>query len=210
MKALIINYNRITLPVKMAEYLSECGVTPIIIDNGSTYKPLLKYYENSPYMIVKMNHNYGHNVVWEANLLTKLNIEGDYIVTDSDLDISHIPKDFLTVLQDGLKKYPEYQKCGFSLRINDLPNNNLKSHVINAESNYWDRPKDNLYFDASIDTTFALYRTNKKVFKALRTNEPYSAIHVPWYYSNVNELPEDEIYYLNNIQTSTFYSKLIK
>lgn len=44
--ALIINWNRLEYPKNMADWLAENGtVEPIIVDNGSTYPPLLEYYE---------------------------------------------------------------------------------------------------------------------------------------------------------------------
>lgn len=210
MVAFIINYNRLFLPKKIADYLVECNIEPIIVDNNSTYQPLLDFYSETTYKIIKMNGNFGHNVIWDHNILNQFDTTDGYIVTDSDLDISHIPKDFLDVFNEGLKKYPQYQKCGFSLRINDLPFNQMSKYVYDTEIGYWRKPLDGVYFDASIDTTFALYKTNQKIFKALRTNEPYSAKHIPWYYNNISELPEDEKFYLNSIQTSTYYSHILK
>jgi len=210
MKALIINYNRLTLPKNMADYIAECGLEPVFIDNNSKYEPLLEYYENCPHEVVRLNQNYGHRVVWDADILNRLKIEGEYIVTDPDLDISNIPKDFLEVLQEGLNRYPKYEKCGFSLRISDLPNNGLTQYVNISERGYWARPLDDMYFDASTDTTFCIYRVNVKSFNSLRTNEPYCAKHVPWYYTNINDLPDDERYYFRSIGTSTYYSHLLR
>lgn len=210
--ALIINYNRLILPMNMADYLFDCGITPVIIDNHSVYQPLLEYYKTCKYEVIKLNQNYGHTVVWDTNILNRLNIDGEYIITDPDLDISNIPKDFLNVLREGLNKYPKYDKCGFSLRLTDLPNNHFTHFIYKTEINYWRKPLDNIYFDAAIDTTFALYRTGVKIktFNSIRTNEPYSAKHVPWYYTKMNELSEDEKYYFKTIQTSTYYSHNLK
>jgi hypothetical protein len=41
MIALIINYNRLTLPVTMADWLSKRNIEPVIVDNNSDYPPLL-------------------------------------------------------------------------------------------------------------------------------------------------------------------------
>jgi len=210
MKVLIINYNRLTLPKNIADYVAECGLEPVFIDNNSTYGPLLEYYENCPHEVVRLNQNYGHKVVWDADILNRLEIEGEYIVTDPDLNISHIPKDFLEVLQEGLNRFPKYEKCGFSLRISDLPNTPMGHFINTTERGYWARPLDNMYFDANTDTTFCLYRTRVKSFNSLRTNEPYSAIHVPWYYGRIADLPEDEQYYFRSIGTSTYYSHLMR
>jgi hypothetical protein len=44
MKVLIINYNRLLLPSKLADWVFKRGCEPIFIDNNSDYKPLLNYY----------------------------------------------------------------------------------------------------------------------------------------------------------------------
>jgi hypothetical protein len=198
--------------MNMADYLFDCGIIPIFIDNNSVYQPLLEYYKICKYEVIKLNQNYGHTVIWDANILKRLNINGEYIITDPDLDISNIPKDFLGILQEGLYKYPKYDKCGFSLRLTDLPNNNFSRYVNETEIGYWKKPLDEMYFDALTDTTFALYRAGVRIktSNSIRTNEPYCAKHVPWYYTNMNELPDDEKYYFKSIQTSTYYSYKLK
>jgi hypothetical protein len=210
-KVLIINFNRLTLPMNMANYLHSCNLEPIFLDNCSTYEPLLKYYDDCNYEVIRLDKNYGHKVVWEANILKRLNITDEFIITDSDLDISMIPKDFLSVLRKGLDKYPSFVKCGFSLKIDDLPSCNFSESIKETEGNYWKKPLDDMYFDAQTDTTFCLYRTKVKSFNALRTNSPYSARHMPWYYESLNSMSEEDIYYLKSIKTSTWYSqKLVK
>ena len=63
-----------------------------------------------------------------------------------------------------------------------------------------------MYFDANVDTTFALYRKHvmKKhtVQKSLRTNRPYTARHLPWYYTDFESLPDDEKYYYQTASDS--------
>ena len=105
-------YNRLQLPVKIADWLWEINVDPIFVDNNSDYPPLLEYYKTTPYQIIRMPQNYGYKVVWEQNLLEKLGITGNYIVTDPDLDLTGIPDDFLSVLEEGLNRYPQFDKCG--------------------------------------------------------------------------------------------------
>lgn len=210
MKVFIINYNRLTLMKNMADFLYEHGLDVYIIDNNSTYKPLLDYYSETRYNVLKMDKNYGHKVFWEQDIYNKLDLNERYILTDSDLDISQIPDDFLNVLEKGLDKYPNLEKCGFSLNIDDLPINKNSESVKNWEQRFWLQPLDDIYFKAPIDTTFALYNVNKHSLSGIRTNKPYTAKHVPWYYTNYNELPEDEKFYLDTITTLTSWSKLLK
>ena len=200
MKALIITYNRLELPVKMALWLNARNIEPIFIDNNSDYIPLLEYYaDRCPYKVLRMDQNYGHMVVWSQNVLDKLEITGNYIVSDPDLDLSGIPDDFLNILEGGLIKYPKFDKCGFSLEINDVTNKS----IIEFENNYWIHPLDSMYFNAPIDTTFALYKSKYYSFNAIRTNRPYTARHIPWYYNDFNNLPDDEVYYFKNTGESS-------
>ena len=190
-KALIVNFNRIDLPRKMAEWLATRNVEPIFIDNCSDYPPLLEYYKTCPFQVVKMDANYVDVVVWHKNVLPQLGIKGNYILTDPDLDLTGIPDDFVEVLEEGLRRYPQYDKCGFSLEINDLPN----QVTIDWERQFWQTPLDPMYFHADIGTTFALYKAHYPSLSAIRTNRPYTCRHVPWYYDLIDQLPEDESYY---------------
>ena len=200
MKAFIITYNRLNLPVNMAKFLSDHGIDPVFVDNNSDYKPLLEYYRTTPYEVIRMRENYGYKVVWEQNLLERLGITGNYIVTDPDLDLSGIPYDFLKILEEGLIKYPEYDKCGFSLEINDLPPTGFCP--ANYEKQFWEHPLDDTYFKAAVDTTFALYKVPFHSFKALRTNRPYCCRHRPWYYFKFEDMPQDEQYYFQTCKKS--------
>jgi hypothetical protein len=208
MKALLINYNRLTLPVAMANWLNSHGVEPIFIDNGSDYPLLIEYYANlCPYKVVHLGANYGHTAVWnpQLDLLNKLGIAGRYIVTDPDLDLSGIPDDFIEVLNDGLDRYPQFDKSALSLEINDLPNSEEGNFIRGHEAKYWKSPLDDKYFHADTDTTFALYRAgiNRYSYSAIRTNRPYTCKHVPWYYLDFNFLSEEEKYYFNSANESS-------
>lgn len=192
MKCLIINYNRITLPVNLAFWAYTNGLDPVIVDNNSTYQPLLDYYKfRCPFPVLRMDENYGAHVVWEQNVLKTLGITDKYIVTDPDLDCSNIPDDFLAVLEAGLLKYPFFDKCGFSLETKGA----TSPGTVEWELQFWKQPLDDIYFNAAIDTTFALYKTPVFSYKGIRTNRPYTAIHVPWAYTHVKDLPEDEQFY---------------
>lgn len=201
MKCFIINYNRITLTKQLADWCADKGLDVVIVDNGSSYLPLYEYYDNCPYPVIHLNANYGSHVVWDTNILSLFGISEQYIVTDPDLDLTAIPDDFLDVMKEGLKRYPGMIKCGLSLEINDLPNTTQGEYIKNSwELKYWKKPLDEMFFNAPTASTFALYRegvTKWKLTPSIRTNRPYTAKHVPWYYTDFNSLPEDEKYYYN-------------
>jgi len=206
MKALIINFNRVFLPQVMAEWLAARGCEPIFIDNASDYPPLLAYYESCQFQVVRMPANYGHTVVWDCDLLAQLGIFERYIVTDPDLDLAGVPDDFLNVLHYGLDRYRTYAKCGLSLEVNDLPDT-PEGHLVRTqyEVRYWQKPLGDRYFIADTDTTLAMYREGIKHYthSAIRTNRPYTAKHLPWYYTDVASLPEDEQYYFKTANGSS-------
>ena len=197
MKAVIINYNRLTLTKQTADWLSAHGLDVVIIDNHSDYKPLDDWYKSCPYKVLIMDKNYGHKVLWEQWLFRDLDITDKYILTDPDLDLTNIPDDFLDVMSNGLEKYPSYDRIGVSLEIDDLPNDDFSRKVYKWELQWWNKPLDNLYFDAQVDTTLAMHKvTNYNTFNSLRIGRPYTARHLPWYYTDFEKLPNDELYYL--------------
>lgn len=200
MYGFIITYNRLTLPVKMADFMANCGIDPVFVDNKSDYPPLLEYYKTTPYKVLRMDKNYGYLVVWQQKILETMGVTGEYIVTDPDLDLTGVPEDFLSILRLGLARYPQYDKCGLSLEINDLPKTDW--NPANYESQFWQYPKDDMFFEAAVDTTLALYKVPYHSFNALRTNRPYTCRHVPWYYPDFRDMPEDEQYYFDTCRES--------
>jgi len=211
MKAFIINYNRLTLVQNIAEHLSKAGLDVYIIDNNSTHAPLLSWYTTCPYNVLRMDDNYGHTVFWTKGLFTMVKDER-YILTDPDLDISSVPSDFVKILNDGLTKYPKYPKCGLSLKLDDLPDTKVGNSAKGWESKFWQHPLDEMYYAADVDTTLAMYRENTRIhtISAIRTAPPYSARHIPWYYTTFEELPEDEKYYYSSSKTYTSWSKYME
>ena len=194
--AFIINYNRLDLPRRMADYLADCsGITPVIVDNNSTYPPLLEYYNTTPHKVERLYSNMGPCAVWTAELPQKYGVDTHYIITDPDLIIDDVPRDFLHLLQTGLDRYPWAKKAGFSLEIDDLPDTPLNRLVVNHERGAWTKLDDQFY-RAYVDTTFALVRGLIHDLIAIRTAKPYTARHAPWYYTRVEDIPADELYYI--------------
>lgn len=203
MKAIIINFNRLSLTKDTATWCSDMGLEPIIIDNCSNYPPLLEWYKECKFRVVRMDKNYGHKVIWSNWMFRELGITDKYILTDPDLDFSTVPKDFLAVMEEGLRRYPKYERIGFSLEIDDLPNTPLGRSVYKHEIRFWDKPLDELYFDAEVDTTFCMHKiVPYNTYNSLRINKPYTVRHLPWYYSDFEVLADDERNYLSSANES--------
>lgn len=175
--------NRDALAVKpMVEHLITCDdVGPItIVDCDSTYAPLLDWYEHECPVNVIRADNLGNQAGWHF-----LDQSTSYIVSDADLDLSRVPRDFARKLQFALDRFPARIKAGLSLAIDDLPEDSpIRDRVVAHESQFWTTPLDDLHYDAAVDTTLAMYRAGTGwggYSPAIRLAPPYTARHVPWY-----------------------------
>ena len=208
----INNYNRLSTLTKLTDALDSRGYTNItILDNQSTYPPLLKYYKSTKYKVHRFKKNYGYKSFWKSGLWLKHT--SNYFVYPDIVPVDECPENIISYFYELLKKYPKVHKVGFSLKIDDLPNHfKNKESVIKWEKPFYENELEPNIYEAPIDTTFALYRPFSKLGKRdgstpiIRTGAPYQAIHLPWYLDNDN-LEEEEIFYLNNLKTITHWSK---
>lgn len=210
---IIISFNQYNSLKKLVNFLDLNGFKNlVIIDNNSTYKPLLRYLEvlEVQYKVYKLNENHGHRVFWIRKDLFSIYTKDYYVITDPDiLPCKDCPQDFLKVMYSQLIKYPEVNKVGFNLKIDDIPDfNENKDIILNWESNFWSKKNNEGHYIAKIDTTFALYRPSfikpiyKNFFRAIRLAPPYSARHLGWYI-NMNSLTEEQSFYISNTNKSS-------
>lgn len=212
LQVFIINRNRLTTTRAMVEWLLRFDTEPLILDNGSTYPPLLEWYRNCPADVIRFNDNYGFGVGWDTGILGTV-ARDDFVLSDADLDLSGIPDDWLQVLRRGLDRHGR-QKAGFSLEIDDLPDHYLlKKPVQDWESRFWRHRLDDEFFDAGVDTTFALcrHRTAKHRPGAdgVRAARPYTARHVPWYIDVAN-MSEEELHYAQHATGSSSWTSRLR
>lgn len=210
---IINNYNRLTTLKKLISDLEKRGYYNIhIIDNKSSYPPLLEYYKNCNHKVYHLKKNIGFKALWRSGLWYRF-FRGYYCYTDSDLSlVEECPDNFMEVFHGILKKYPEVFKVGFSLKIDDLPDHyHLKEKVLDWESRFYLEEKEKNIFIAPIDTTFALYRPFTRRGKRdgsqeiLRMGNPYQCRHLPWYENSQNPT-EEEKYYVNSLKKPTHWS----
>jgi len=202
----INNYNHLTTTRKMAEYFDDIpGTDIVIVDNNSTYPPLLEWYKNCKYKVELLGKNGKHHAPWNCGVILnpidhKKKYGSDYyVVTDADLEINSCPIDLLDILIDGITVH-DVVKAGLGIEINDLPDGcPSKNYVHSWEIQHWKNKSLYLtsnkinFYNTCVDTTFALYRiyeTNpKSICPAIRSGRPYVARHNPWYITkeNINE-----------------------
>jgi glycosyltransferase involved in cell wall biosynthesis len=175
----------------------------VIIDNGSTYRPLLAWYKEIPHRVVFLE-NLGHKAPWTSGVLETLETDY-YVVTDPDLDLSAVPADCLVRLRTILTKYPLLGKIGLGLVTSDIPADSpYLQHVQSYEALLQKgEVLDEKIALAAVDTTFALYdKRNLREYKitGARTSAPYVARHLPWYVVT----PEGEFkHYLDHAAASS-------
>lgn len=209
---IITSFNQFEYLRKLINFLLSRGFSRIvIIDNNSTYEPLLKYFDEiqNEVTIHRLNKNYGHLVFWKKYDLFVKYANGYYVVTDPDIvPLDSCLEDFLVKFQSILSANRKRTKVGFGLKIDDIPlTNPNRDKVVNWESKFWKNNAGEGFFDADIDTTFALYkpfyhRKNKKFKSALRTDYPYVAVHGGWYL-DINNLSEEQSYYFESANNSS-------
>lgn len=213
---IINNFNRLTTLQQLIRSLTQRNYRHIyIIDNNSTYPPLLEYYNACPYPVIRLSENVGFKALWKVKELRKRFCGDYYIYTDADVMLDdNCPTDVVDHLLELLKnRYPMAAKIGLSIRIDDLPDcYSHKQQVIRWEQRYYAHKakNDDTLFRAPVDTTFALYRprvglSRSRAVEAYRTAAPYQIRHLPWY-TDSNNLTKEEQYYISHCRRATSWS----
>ena len=193
----------------------------ILVDNASTYPPMLEYLSapEPGVTVVTQLENTGprHVVLDPANLELLPRI---FCVTDPDLMFnSEMPSDFVARLAALTETY-SIGKAGLALAISDTEAMRQQDYAIGDrtwkvwewEQQYWEypigaTPNGDPVYRAVIDTTFAVY--NKAYFKpeqyqqAIRVAGRYTCKHLPWYL-DVGLPPTEEKFYRSHTKFSYY------
>ena len=213
---IINNFNRYTMLKDLVECFEKRGYKNIyIIDNNSTYPPLLDYYKTIPYTVFRLKENLGFMAYMKSGIYKQFKNKF-FVYTDPDIFLpDECPDDFLGHFYNILISTPYCAKVGCAIKIDDIPDCYAhKDKVISWESRYWQRPIGDDKYVAVIDTTIALYKPNVRVGvgytgNRIRVAGKYTCIHRPWYIDSKN-LDDEEQYYVNSVKQSTFWTKLNK
>jgi hypothetical protein len=203
----IISFNRLSYLKALTETLEQRGFENLtIIDNASTYEPLLEHLEHTPHRVVRLDQNLGHLALWRSGRFDPIIKRERFILTDCDVVPGQdCPNDITSFLNTVLDRYPNHTKVGLSLRIDDLPDYyRYKQRVIEWEKPFWEMQLADGHYEAAVDTTFALYRPNvgcdeDRWWRSIRTAPPYSAQHMPWY-ENTDIVSDEELYYQRHVK----------
>jgi glycosyltransferase involved in cell wall biosynthesis len=210
---IINNRDLFTWPKAMVERISRYdGVGEIIIvDNGSTYPPLLDWYKTNPCKVI-YQANLGMAAPWLCQAVNNLKAKY-YVVTDSDMGLENTPNDTLLYLKDKLESLPHLEKVGLGLdwqRVEDKSPYYQRLHKY--EKDRWDKSnvENGVYVDVHTDTTFALYSKQWYFIGGGSTTFPYVARHYPWEFSLEEARSNEEFkYYIDNATSASSYKTLI-
>ncbi len=206
-----INRNRFESLKKALSWLAREGFTNItVIDNQSTYPPLLDYYSNltNCAQVIRLDKNIGPWVFWELGIHRK--IKSNYIVSDSDLFPSEFcPNDLINYMHSILSEYKEITKVAPGLNLETISSKYSQGELAYEwESQFWQKPVGRGLFAAAVDTTFAMYRQGEEFSndssKNLRLGYPYLMEHSPWHVDDAN-LSDEEIFYREHTEKGFSY-----
>lgn len=196
---IINNYNRLECLQSQLDWIKRVGLRNVfIIDNASEYPPLLKFYKQTDCTVLALDKNVGFEALWKTVIFQRFR-NSYYIYTDPDIVPDEACSfDAIEHFYRLLQEYPQVDKVGFGLVIDDLPEHYpLKEKVVNWEQKFWQTKVEENVYEAPIDTTFALYRPGAKggsELRALRTGGKYVARHTSWY-TNPEAMTAEERHY---------------
>jgi hypothetical protein len=210
---IINNRNLLTWPKAMLEEIQRFDhVGDIwIVDNASTYEPLLEWMETKPCEILRLDQNIGHVAPWSSGLVNRIGI-GYYVVTDGDLGLEGVKSDVLQMMYDKLEFNPPLEKVGLGLEWRTVKNTSpYFKHMLNYEHPRWRNSHviDDVYIDVPVDTTFAMYNRNQYFIGGGSLSYPYVARHYPWEIIDINENEEFK-FYIENANTSSSYKTFLR
>ena len=218
----ILNRDRLYPLMDQVNALKQRGYNNItVIDNQSTYEPLLEWYKTSGIDVFYNNltenscHAFRDLVLMKHPKFIDI-ISNWYIFNDSDIiPMDNVPENFIEDLKNYAIKYNK-TKVGMSIKIDDLDMSYpLNEWVHSYESTYWTNAiiDDGVeLYPHPLDTTFSIHAPGTLPTwssDTLRVGVPYIVKHAPFYY-NPEALPDDEKYYLQhmNRKSSNWSSKV--
>lgn len=208
----INSFNQLTYLRNLVDKLQADGFRNIyILDNKSTYPPLLNYYGDltgkSQAEVIFYGENRGPHFFHMKGVF-KIFGSLPHIFSDPDLSYENLAPNFLTRLMEVSEKYKMF-KVGPALELPSeseldaslyTEKDGKRLGVREWESQFWETQiEENLYYPGQIDTTFHLF--NPKYFvvgsaliDGIRTGgEGFTFKHLPWYLERI--VPQEEINY---------------
>ena len=138
----IVNRDRLDTGFRsLVDWLADTGCRRVtVLDNGSTYPPLLRYYNeharsvrnpHASFEVRHMDYNGGPWVFWDHRMQDRI-LPTPYIVTDADVaPDAGCPRDIIERMLVVLKQHPgRVVKVGPGLRVDNLPDCYAKKEAM--------------------------------------------------------------------------------
>jgi GT2 family glycosyltransferase len=203
---IINNFNRLTTTRKLVSDLKRLGYTEIhILDNNSTYPPLLEWYDTEPCIVYRLNDNLQGLSIYNSSYIEDFKEYPWIVYTDSDIELNpDTPPLFIEYLINLAEKY-SINKVGLAIRIDDLPETPFATEYKNWEQKYWTTSPEPDVYEAHIDTTFCIIKPTLPFdYIALRIAGNLTCRHIPWY-NDFDNLDEEEKYFIEtSLEVSTY------
>lgn len=186
---------------RLVDWLERAGHQRLVLlDNASTYGPLVEYLEASPHEVRYLGENLGARCAWIADQTPP---DAWFVVTDPDiLPTEDCPLGLVAHLHRLLLEHPRFSKAGPGLFLDDIGETdflNWERSLVGISSSEFPVPRGREIapgaFASLIDTTFALCRPNAPfTYDAIRAGAPYLARHLSWY--RESEPSDEDRFYL--------------
>ena len=210
--AFIIAYNQVTYVKQMVKQLEKMTTDISIIDNMSSFGPLLDYYDDEfEYTLLRQKINYGHKVYLKPHIQSLMG--NVFVLTDPDLAFNDkLPADAIAQMLKTMLAM-NLSIIGFALEI-DHPDirtdlRYYKMTIQEWEQQFWKKhiPHPHLeLYDAEIETTFCIVNRTSTSKLKVRVAGDFTCKHLPWYkgFRSVLMNGEYESCQSNNISTNYF------
>lgn len=211
----VISFNRLTCLQRLIAWLETAEwAEPIIVDNGSTYEPLLEWFEGlrGAIAIQRCEDNYGPYRIWEQRLFDPFTNARQpfYAVTDPDiLPTADCPRDAIARLVD-VSRATRSPKVGLSLRLDGIPSSLPGHEAVRDWEEKMQRPdivravddpsgRSIACYPSMLDTTFQVNHRDRvppsEGSPGIRLAHPYEADHLGWQIDPEDLSAEDRFYW---------------
>jgi hypothetical protein len=220
----ITTFNNSTYLKNTVDYFLEREFNIIVLDNDSTYKPMIELLNelsnNDNIYVIKLSENHGPRYFYENKNFYRW-LPELFFATDPDLGFNENlkRKDWLHLIE--ISNDRQLYKVGVGLRLDmedgthnlDIFIPSMNTTIRYIEANYYGIPsfstEDNdMVYNAPIDTTFSLYNkrfdVNSFMSSCVRVTGKYSAWHYGWLLNP--PIPQEEQDYYTNACKDLFYS----
>lgn len=180
------------------------GLEIILVDNMSTNPRMIKFLNDCPYEVVKLEKRLKQEEIWSTRI--QRTVDGLFLAAHSFFDLSELPSNTAVALHGALNSLG-ISRCGVSVAFEDLPEYNpCREDIIQREKEHWEE-KDGDYYEAEAGFAVIIGRSGRLSEKLedwhtphKRLCPPYLVRYRPWYldFENWESIHKDVLYYLEH------------